>query len=222
MAADPNALSRRRVLGLGAGAAAAAVLAGCSLNRGSTPNNDAAKPDQGWDSTLLDPPFEKADLTFTALDGSPYSLREETAGKLTLLFFGFTHCPDVCPVTLNTLARAKEAIGTGPGSRPLVLFVGVDTKRDTPEAMTTYLDNIDPAFVGLTGSPELMDEALASIKAAPVVFGEPDADGEYDVGHYGGVVAYSPDDLGHRLYAPNTRQQTWTKELPRLDEGTFS
>ncbi len=214
--------SRRRFLASGLAVSGAAALAGCGLGRASTPDNSAEPEAEGnWAGTLLDPPFEKPDLTFTDFDGEPFPFREATAGQLTLLFFGYTNCPDVCPVTLNTLARAREGIGTGPGSRPQVLFVGVDVARDTPAVLKEYLGNIDETFTGLTASEKVIAAAVRAVKGAPVLIEEAAEDGTYAVGHPAQVTVYSPDDLGHRVYPAGVRQADWARDLPRLAKGEF-
>lgn len=231
MTADPHpAWTRRRVLGLGAAATAVVALGGCNLDRGSSTDSSAEPEPKGdWSGTLLDPPFPKPDFTFADFDGNPYPLVEKTKGKLTILFYGYTNCPDVCPITLNTLARAKEAIASGPGSNPLVLFVGVDVDRDTPAVLKTYLGNIDPEFIGLTpmGATKAEKESqivdsLAALKQAAPVIGEPDKDGNYDVGHPAAVTVFSADDMAHRVYPSDVRQSQWVKDLPRLDKGDFT
>ncbi|HEX2577652.1 MAG TPA: SCO family protein [Aquihabitans sp.] len=223
MPADPAPWSRRRFLTAGATVAAGLSVAGCSLSRGSTPDESRVEGtgETDWSGTLVEPPFPKPAVTFTDTDGEPFPFEERTEGRLTLLFFGYTNCPDVCPVYLNTLARAKEGIGGGPGSKPLVLFVGVDTARDTPEVMKTYLANIDPAFVGLTATNEVIAEAIKTVKGAPVVLGEPEPDGSYEVGHPAQVTVYTADGGGRRIYPYGVRQQDWVKDLPRLDRGEY-
>lgn len=224
MRVDPSGrpLSRRRFLASGLALGGAAALAGCGLGRASTPDNSAEPEEQGnWGGTLLEPPFEKPDLTFTDFDGKPFPFLEATEGKLTLLFFGYTNCPDICPVTLNTLARAREGIGTGPGSRPQVLFVGVDVARDTPEVLKEYLGNIDETFTGLTATEKVIGEAVRAVKGAPVLIEEADENGAYAVGHPAQVTVYSPDDLGHRIYPSGVRQADWARDLPRLAKGEY-
>jgi protein SCO1/2 len=218
---DPDPWTRRRFLGAGAAGLAGLALVGCSGLDGSGSKDNDVDRDAAFGGDLIDPPFEMPDRTLTALDGSPYPLREKTKGKLTLLFFGYTHCPDQCPVYLNTLARAREAIGSGPGSRPLVLFVGVDTERDTPEVMTKYLERIDGTFVGLTGTPEEIAKPYGDLGFGTIEFGEPDAKGDYLVGHIARGVAYTPDGKGRRFYDPSVRQQEFVRDLPRLDEGVY-
>lgn len=221
--ADPSGWSRRRFLGVGAALTAGAALGACSLDRGSTPDNSAeADRDGGFAGEVLDPPWAKPEVTFTALGGEPFPFAERTEGALSLLFFGFTNCPDICPVYLQTVASARQAIGTGPGSKPEVYFVGVDVARDTPEVMEEYLAGIDPTFVGLTGSIEAINAGLAAVYAPPVQLGEPDADGDYEVGHAAyGTIYLGTDDKGHRRYPFGVRQQDWVRDLPRLDEGRF-
>jgi protein SCO1/2 len=222
MAVEPTPWTRRRVLGLGAAVAAGAALGGCSLERGSTADssNENSRGTK-WAGTLLDPPFEKPDVTFTDVEGRPFPFRESTEGRLTLLFFGYTHCPDICPVYLNVLARARDAIGSGPGSKPQVLFVGVDVARDTPAVLKQYLERIDPTFTGLTGPEPAIADALTALKLPPVVIGEPKADGSYEVGHPSVGAVFTPDDVAHRIYPFGVRQQDWVRDLPRLAQGDY-
>lgn len=221
MRSDPTAWTRRRFLGLGAALAAGAAVGACSADRGSTPDRPE-RDDAPFAGTYLDPPFEKPDVAFTDHDGNPFPFREATQGKLSILFFGYTNCPDVCPVYLQTMASALDAIGSGPGSRPQVLFVGTDVARDTPEVMKAYLGNIDQSFLGLTGPETEIANALTALKLPPVVIGEPDAEGNYEVGHPSHVIAFTADDVSHRIYnSTGVRQQEWVRDLPRLDQGVW-
>ncbi|MBK6855478.1 MAG: SCO family protein [Microthrixaceae bacterium] len=218
-------MTRRHLLEMGVGLTGLALV-GCSdLGRQSTP--DRKDPNRGFGGTLLEPPFTKPDVTLADLDGKPFPFIEATDGQLTVLFFGYTNCPDICPVFLQTIARAREAIGAGPGSRPQVLFVGVDVARDTPEAMRKYLDRIDPTFVGLTGDPVEIDRLITELHMPPVVLEEPGPDGSYMVGHPATATVFSRDNLAHRIYPTGvsaeqgTRMEVWANDLPRLDEGTW-
>jgi len=211
--AESGALwSRRRVLVAIAGAAGVAA-SGCA-----SPDSTKSEPFGG---SLLDPPYSKPDVTLTTMDGQPFPLRKATAGRLMLLYLGYTHCPDQCPIWLNSVARAREQIGSGTGSRLQVLFVGVDLKRDTPDAMRKYLGAIDPTFTGLTGTPDAIASLNKALYFAPVQIGEPDGTGDYEVRHYARPVAYSPDNMGHRLYGWDTPARQLKKDLPRLATGVF-
>lgn len=227
MTTDPVAWSRRRFLGASVAASglAAAALAGCSLGRASSPD-PVEETDQvkGWSGEIVEPGLAKPDVTFTDMNGDPFPFVAKTKGKLALLFFGYTSCPDVCPTTLNALARAIETLGTGNGSDPMVLFVGVDVVRDTPEALQKYLGRLNPTFLGLTGTEKVIAQANREVFNPPIEIEAPDADGEYLVGHSSRVFAFSPvDDLAHRIYpGDKMRPQQWVTDLPRLDQGTYS
>ncbi len=213
-------INRRHVLSLGA-AAAATLLLGCSADSGGASQPPPGDNSGGWTGTLLDPPFEKPEVTLTNIDGTAFPFREATDGNLTILFFGFTSCPDVCPIFLNNISKGRQLVD-GPGRNPQVLFVGVDTARDTTEVMGTYLGNVDETFTGLTGSPEDIDAAITSLKLAPVEIGEPDAEGSYDVGHPARVYAFSPDNKAHRLYTHDVTPRQWARDLPVLAAGRWT
>lgn len=227
MTTDPTAWSRRRFLGATVTASGLAIagLAGCSLGPSSSSDPSVDTGEQkAWGGEVDEQGLAKPDVTFTDMNGEPFPFVEKTKGKLALLFFGYTNCPDVCPVTLSSLARALDQIGSGPGGDPMVLFVGVDVARDTPEQLKTYLGRINPTFLGLTGHEKtVIAEANRQVFNPPIVIEEPDADGEYAVGHASKVFAYSPtDDLAHRYYnGDKVRPQTWVNDLPRLAKGEY-
>lgn len=101
---------------------------------------------------VMDPPKELANFTLTNQDGQPLSL-SDLQGKPVLLFFGFTHCPDVCPTTMAEFRQIKRDLGDQGGDLAYV-FVSVDGTRDTPEVLKPYLAQFDPAFIGLTGTED--------------------------------------------------------------------
>jgi protein SCO1/2 len=121
-------------------------------------------------------------------------------GKLIVLFFGYTHCPDVCPTTLADVARALAELGPDQAARVQVLFVSVDPERDTPAMLKAYVPYFHPAFLGLHGSPE---EVAAAAKEFRIVYRrhvEAGASG-YLVDHTAG--SYVLDGKGRlRLFLP--------------------
>jgi protein SCO1/2 len=144
-------------------------------------------------------------LDLTSQDGQPLPA-DFLSGRWTLVFFGFTQCPDICPTTLAVLAQAGRQLADLPqAEQPRVLLVSVDPERDTPERLAAYVRFFDPAFLGVTGS-------LESIAAAAAAFGVPYAkvtmpeggytmdhgSGIFVVGPAGGIVAYlsAPHDAG--------------------------
>jgi protein SCO1/2 len=213
--------SRRRFLGASAAGAAGLALAACSVDKGSSPDPNNANSLGRFSGELLAPPIRKPDVTLTDQDGRPFNFRAATAGKLTLLYFGYTHCPDQCPVYLSTVAAARSSIGSGPGSRPQVIFVGVDVARDTPPVLKRYLGKVDRTFIGLTGSEALLNKMLDDVHFGPIDVGEKDSKGNYEVGHYNRVLAFTPDNVAHRMYGWDVQQQQLVKDLPRLAVGRY-
>ncbi len=138
---------RRRVLA--ACLAAAALTAGCDKAPGSRPSFKAI------DITGAD---YARDFALPDADGRPRSLAE-FKGKLVVVFFGYTQCPDVCPTTMAELAEVKRALGPD-GAKVQGVFITVDPERDTPALLKAYVANFGPDQVGLRGTPE-QTQALA-------------------------------------------------------------
>jgi protein SCO1/2 len=106
-------------------------------------------PADGSQGTPIDPPVALSDFTLPSSLGRDVSL-SELRGKPTLLFFGYTFCPDVCPTTLAEFKRVKDQLGDD-GDKVNYVFISVDPERDTPEVLARYVGAFDPAFVGLQG-----------------------------------------------------------------------
>lgn len=120
------------------------LLGGCAP---STPGAASETPVQ--EGTRIEPPTALSDFTLPSSLGHEVSL-SDLRGKLVLLYFGYTFCPDVCPITLTELKRVKAALGAD-AERVQVVFISVDGERDTPEVLARYLVNFDPSFIGLQG-----------------------------------------------------------------------
>jgi protein SCO1/2 len=103
-----------------------------------------------YQGSQIDPPVPAADFTLTNQDGQPFTLSNQR-GKLDLIFFGYTNCPDVCPITLTTYARVRARLGDQ-ADKVRFIFITVDPERDTVEQVKTHLSHFDPAIIGLTGT----------------------------------------------------------------------
>ncbi|MFI2377920.1 SCO family protein [Streptomyces sp. NPDC018964] len=169
--------------------------------------------------TVLDNPFEKPDLVLTDTDGKEYDLREETAGKPTLIYFGYTHCPDVCPLTMNNLAVAKKQLPREQQDELRIVFVTTDPERDTSAALDTWLKGIDSQVVGLTGD---FDTIQAGARTLGISIDPPrkDDNGKTVSDHGTQVIAFSPKtDGGYVLYGEDATVEDYTKDLPKIIKG---
>ena len=122
----------------------------------------APEPDTGAERPALELPQYDigGDFTLTGPGGEPWSL-EQARGRVVLLFFGYTVCPDFCPMTLSKLVQVDEALGES-GDEVLTVFVSLDPERDSPERIAEYLSYYGIEAVGLTGSREEIDAVLVS------------------------------------------------------------
>jgi protein SCO1/2 len=201
---------RSRLAGLVAALALLAVACG-----GSGAASDDEVVDGTWgvlDGVELAAPTPAPEFTLTDTEGRPFDFAAEAPGEVTLLYFGYTFCPDICPVHLAQLAEVLERPGAPPNVR--VVFVTVDPDRDTPEAIRGYLDEFDTEFVGLHGT---LEEVEAAQRAANVPVAVKEGDGsDYTVGHAGQVLAFAPNGLGYSVYPFGTRQTTFSHDLPLL------
>ena len=139
---------------------------------------------------FIDPPRQLAEFKLID-DTSKIFLPEEFAGKWNILFFGFTYCPDICPLTMKQMSDVKESLGEY-SDNLRVFIVSVDTDRDKPENLRQYLDNFDKNFKGLTGEIDQIYKFSTQVNAPffPVV-NSPEQN--YTVDHSGSLVLISPD-----------------------------
>ncbi|NYI05487.1 SCO family protein [Allostreptomyces psammosilenae] len=224
-APTPPATARRSWrLAAALGAASCLLLAGCGSGAEAEAENAASVtvPQTGEDSpylgTVLDKPFSKPELTLTDTEGQPFDLRAETAGEPTLLYFGYTHCPDVCPTTMADLALAKRELPEDQRDALNVVFVTTDPERDTPESLRSWLDAMDATFIGLTGDFATIQEAARTVGVAveePVV----NDDGSVTSTHGTQVLAYGADDVAHVVYLSGTPADDYAHDLPLLMDG---
>ncbi|WP_075734240.1 SCO family protein [Streptomyces acidiscabies] len=204
---------------------AAAVLTLSACGSGDDNSSSVASVvDEGGNTSeqaaiVLDQPFTKPNLVLTDATGKKYDLRAATKGQPTLLYFGYTHCPDVCPLTMNNIAVAKSKLPKAEQDKLRVVFVTTDPERDTPAALASWLKGIDPQVVGLTGD-------FATIQAAARTVGitiEPphkDKNGKMVSTHGTQVVAFSPKtDGGYVLYTESATVDDYIKDLPKLMQG---
>ncbi len=171
---------RRLVLG-----AVLAMLSGCDRGGASGPGT-AAATFKGVDITGAQ---YARQLALPDTEGRERSLAD-FKGKVTVVFFGYTQCPDVCPTTMADLAQIKKQLGAD-GARLQAIFVTIDPERDTPAILKAYMANFDPSFVALRGTPE---QTAAAAKEFKVYFEKVpgQAPGTYTLDHTAGSFVFDP------------------------------
>jgi protein SCO1/2 len=170
----------------------------------------------------------KPDVTLTDTAGRPYNLAAATAGQVTLLYFGYTHCPDICPINVALAAEAVHGLPPAERSRVTVVFVTTDPTRDTPAVIKAWLAKFtgafpgDPPFVGLTAPQPTIHEAERQIHMLLSSAGQIDSPtGVYTVVHAGYTLIYSRDGLAHLQVTDNEAPGNYTTTLEHLIEKGF-
>ncbi len=154
-------------------------------------------------------------FVLTGSDGKPFS-SESLKGKPYLVFFGFTHCPEICPTTLYDLTQDMQELGPE-ADKLRIVFISVDPERDTPDLIKTYLSNFDSRIIGLTGTAEEIAETARKFKAFYKKV--PTSDGGYTMDHQ--VTIYMMDGKGRFALASNYQenQEIRLAKLKRLIAG---
>jgi protein SCO1/2 len=190
------------------------VFVGGVLGCHGTP--DAVLSAHGFVGTELATPLPKPRFQYIDSHAAPYRLDSATAGKVTLLLFGYTNCPDICPVHLSNLAAVLDRMPDSIQTQIAVVFVTTDPARDTPPVLDKWVKGFDPHFIGLTASDSIITASQQMLQVLEAVKGTTDAKGSYPVGHAAGVIAFTRDGLGRVEYPPGTRQRDWAHDLPIL------
>ncbi|WP_067486032.1 SCO family protein [Actinomadura hibisca] len=152
-----------------------------------------------YKATALPASYKIPDVRLTDGDGRPYDLAGRAEGKVTLLFFGYTHCPDICPTTMADAAGAMTLLSPAERDRVRVVFVTADPRRDTPKVLKDFLGRFDRSFVGLTGPMKTIQRAAADAKVS-ITPPPADAKGNYPVSHGSNVMTYGPDGAGRLMF----------------------
>lgn len=175
----------------------------------------AATTPAPWAGATLVQALPKPEFTLVDQRGAAFDFQTATKGKLTLLYFGYTHCPDACPADMALTAGALHRLPADVRARIAVVFVTTDPARDTPTVLGTWLAHFDPSFIGLTGT-------VAQVQAAQRESGvgiatiESDGHGGYGVDHAAFVIAYTRDGLAHITYPQGVKAADEARDLMTL------
>lgn len=180
-----------------------------------------ARAIEGLHGVKLVPPHAKSDFTLEDTEGKSFHFKTDTHGTVALLYFGYTNCPDVCPLHLANIAAALKQMSPEDQAKVRVLFVTTDPSRDTPERLRAWLNNFDKRFIGLRGGLDSVNDIQARFGLPPATMEmmDPKAAGPvsmYGMGHAAQVLAFSADDSLRTEYPSGFKIEDWVNDLPRL------
>jgi protein SCO1 len=170
---------------------------------------------------LVTPPLPKPQFTLTDTSGAPFDFSSATQGYVTLLFFGYTHCPDECPLHMANIARSLQQVPPEVAGQIKVVFVTTDPARDSAAVLRAWLDHFDRQFIGLIGSEAAIEAAQRAARVPPATK-VVRTDKDYQVGHASFVLAYTKDNLAHLIYPGGVAPVDWAHDLPRLVKEVWS
>jgi len=194
-------------------------LTGCASSGGAAASSSSSAPasvsggaTQKYAGVNLATPYQRPSFTLTDQAGKPFDFTSETAGIPTLLYFGYTRCPDVCPTTMADIAVALRDAGTTLATGTRVVFVSTDPSYDKPAVLGEYLHRFDAdlprKFIGLTGSQ-------AAIEAAQLSAGVPQAEDDGRT-HSALVLLYGKDDAAHVAFDQGNTPHDIAADLKRV------
>lgn len=165
-------------------------------------------------ATLLPAPLDLPEFNVVDQDGNPAD-RRFFEGQWDLVFFGFTHCPDICPTTLQTLATARRTLAeNGMPELPRIVLVSVDPERDTPEQLKTYIDYFGDGVAGLTGSEASLRELTDGLG---IFFQRMASDNQnYNVDHSAVVLVLNPAGQFTALFSAPHKPSAFVNDLPGI------
>ncbi len=168
------------------------------------------------------PARAKPAFTLTDTHGKPFDFQRDTRGAVTLVYFGYTNCPDVCPLQMSNIAQALKRMSPEDQAKVRVVFITTDPARDTAEHLRAWLDNFDTHFVGLHGDLRDVNQ-ISSTLGLPGAMMEPMANmppgprqASYTVGHAAQVLAFTPDDSLRAEYPSGFSADDFAHDLPLL------
>lgn len=195
-----------------------ATAAGCTPAASGGPTRPTART--ALHGLLPDEPAARPRFTLTDTRGTAYDFAARTRSRVTLLFWGYTACDDICPTTMADIAAALRRLPDQVRRQVIVVFASTDPRRDTPPVVRRWLDRFDASFVGLTGTAAQLAAAQRAA-GVPVAVQEKMAGGNYAVDHFAGVTAYARDDRAAAVYPAGATASDYAADLPVLvQEGS--
>jgi protein SCO1/2 len=209
---------RRLPAALG-GVALAVVLAGCGAGSDASSGRPVAhvsiQDDDGLNGVVLPKPYAVPDLTLKDAAGRPYDLATDAKKPLTLVFFGYTHCPDICQVVMANIASSLTRLDPAQRAKVQMEFVTTDPARDDSRTLRAYVDRFDPSFDGLTGDlPTIV--RLGKAFDVPIEKGAKLPSGGYDVAHGTQIVGVLPDGRAPFVWTEGTDPASLAQDITTI------
>ncbi|MDY6797921.1 MAG: SCO family protein [Pseudomonadota bacterium] len=170
--------------------------------------------DEEWHGKNISGLMPELEFDLVNSQGEPVS-GSDYSGRVRMLFFGFTSCPDVCPTALQKLNQATSSLAPELQDEVLTLFVSVDPQRDTPERLAKYVDFFGDNIAGLTGTEPQLRE-LAKRYRTTFGYDEPGPDGNYAVSHSSAIYVFDRDGSARLLIRPDLKAQEIRHDLVAL------
>lgn len=219
----PRSPRTARLARLVPAAAAAGLLAALSAACAS-PSQEVAggtvaqQQSSKYKGTELAIPVNIPDVTLTDTDGKPFALKAHSAGRITLVYWGYTHCPDVCPTTMADVAEALRLLPADQRAQIDVDFITTDPAEDTAPVLRAWLGKFNPAFVGLTGTVEQVDGS-AKLAGVPVDPPTKQADGTMAVDHGTQVSVFGKDGVAHVVWLEGVTSKDMAHDISVVASG---
>lgn len=200
----PHACPRRRLTALGIGLCVALGGAGCSQHS------------EPWQLTDVSGHLPDLDFTLTGDDGKPVAA-DSLKGRASLVYFGYTHCPDVCPETMGRLMQVIDKLGPD-AQKVRILFVSVDPARDTPKALHDYVGAFDAQHArGLTGTDSQIEDMARNYRVA-YQMEKREPNGNYEVTHSSAVYIFDAHNHARLLATDHDTPDVIAKDVRRIIE----
>lgn len=178
------------------------ILVGLFVNRVLTPRVLSSKEMVSNGAIVFSIPREISPFSLTDQNGDAFN-RDQLKGHWTFVFFGFTHCPDICPATLAQFRQLSDRLeATAYADSTEFLLVSLDPERDTPDRLKTYVEYFSPEFTGVTGEFLQLHKLANELNTAFRKVVTDHEKGEYTVDHGGNVALVNPQGHYHGLYRP--------------------
>jgi protein SCO1/2 len=196
------------------------LLAGCggSSQGRAAVSGVSVQEDDNLHGIVLPKPYRVPSVTLRDTADKPYDLATRADKPLTLVFFGYTHCPDICQLVMADITSGLNRLDAGQRSKVGMVFVTTDPARDTSSVLRSYLRRFDPAYQGLTGGLPAI-ERLAKPLGVAIIKGQKLASGGYDVSHGTNVVGVRPGRTAPYVWTQGTSPADLASDVTKILAG---